>query len=59
MKEIKQISIDILTNKETDGEELAVEILKCLESNGYTVAGIDFKEDLTDEYKGNYPEILE
>lgn len=59
MDKIKQISIDVRVSEIIDGTDLASEILKCLENNGFTIVGIDFKEDLTDEYKDDYPEILE
>lgn len=59
MKRVKQISLDILVNENTDGCELADKIADALEANGYVVLGSAFGDDLTDEYKEHYSNLLE
>ena len=59
MKRVKQISIDILVDDDKDGCVLAEQIAKDLENEGHVVLGSAFQEDLTEEYKKGYPELLE
>lgn len=58
MKRVKQISIDILVDENTDGCELAEQIAKDLEAEGNIVLGSVFQDDLTELYKRDYPELL-
>ena len=54
MKRVKQISLDILVDDETDGCDLAEAISYCLAENGYNVLGAAFQEDMTEVYKNEY-----
>lgn len=54
MKRIKQISLDILVDENTDGCKLAEEVADFLEENGHEVLGTDFGGDMTDVYKNEY-----
>ena len=47
---VKQISLDVVVGPETDGEELANQIKEELETRGYTIFGVGFNADLTNEY---------
>lgn len=58
MKNVKQISLDILVDKNEDGCNLADAVADFLGANGYMVLGASFQDDLTDIYKENYPEYL-
>ena len=58
MKKVKQISVDILVDENTDGCVLAEQIAKDLESEGNIVLGSIFMDDLTELYKRDYPELL-
>lgn len=50
MKRVKQISLDIVVGSDTDGEELAEEVMNELERRGFRVLGAGFQCDLTDDY---------
>lgn len=50
---VKQISLDIVVGPETDGEELAEQVKEELERRGYTIFGVGFNADLTNEYHMN------
>lgn len=54
IKKVKQISLDVLIDKDIDGYELAEEIAKFLELNDYVILGADCQEDLTEIYKEQY-----
>ena len=53
---VKQISLDVVVGPETDGEELANQIKEELETRGYTIFGVGFNADLTNEYHMNNEE---
>ena len=50
---VKQISLDVVVGPETDGEELAEQVKEELERRGYTIFGVGFNADLTEEYHMN------
>ena len=58
MKRVKQISVDILVDENTDGCALAEMIARDLEAEGTVVLGSNFQDDLTALYKREYPELL-
>ena len=58
MKKVKQISIDILVDENTDGCVLAEQIARDLENEGNIVLGSSFQADVTEYYK-NEKELLE
>jgi hypothetical protein len=53
-KRVKQISLDVLVDENTDGDQLAEEIKNFLEVNGYNILGAALAEDLTDRYAKEY-----
>lgn len=50
---VKQISLDVVVGPETDGEELAEQVKEEIERRGYTIFGVGFNADLTNEYHMN------
>lgn len=59
MKRVVQYNVDIMYDDEKDGGPSLQSIQDALESAKMTVLGVDFKDDLTVEYKNNYSELLE
>ena len=53
---VKQISLDVVVGPKTDGEELAEQVKEELERRGYTIFGVGFNADLTNEYHMNNEE---
>lgn len=53
---VKQYSVDILTK---DGKLSEDDVESALLASGIKVIGIQFREDMTDDYKKDYKELLE
>ena len=53
---VKQYSVDILTK---DGKLSEDDVESALLAAGIKVIGIQFREDMTDDYKKDYKELLE
>jgi ribose 5-phosphate isomerase RpiB len=57
-KRVLQISLDIVVGCECDGNDLADEIFTELNMRGFSVVGAGFQDDMTDEYKESFPDLL-
>lgn len=53
---VKQYSVDILTE---DGKLSEGDVESALLSAGFKVVGIQFRDDITDDYKRDYKELLD
>lgn len=53
---VKQYSVDILTE---DGKLSEGDVESALLAAGFKVVGIQFRDDITDDYKRDYKELLE
>lgn len=63
MKRVKQISLDILVDEQIDGEYLAEYVMEQLNGNrkellNGEILGSSFRDDISEEYRKSYPELL-
>lgn len=58
MKRVKQISIDILVDDNTDGISLAEGVADTLKGEQFVVLGSGFQDDMTEVYMKCYPNLI-
>ena len=57
-KRIIQISLDIIVDKDCDGDIVSYDVTNELNKRGFKVIGAGFQEDMTEVYEKCYPNLI-